>query len=99
MLLHCIVQTKSAGGENLLTDSYYVAEKLRIENKAAFDILTTTPVNWFDIGVEGDQKFHKIMRAPVIRFEKNYARSSSGNNFFAVLTYLETSNTYDNLFI
>lgn len=66
VLLHCIVQTKSKGGENLLTDSFYVAEKLRAENKDAFDILTTTPVNWFDIGIEGDQKFHKIMRAPVI---------------------------------
>lgn len=68
MLLHCIVQTKSKGGENLLTDSFFVAEKLRSENKEAFDILTTTPVNWFDIGVEGDQKFHKIMRAPVITY-------------------------------
>lgn len=67
-MLHCIVQTKTKGGENLLTDGFYVAEKLRAENKEVFDILSQTEVNWFDIGIEGGFKFHKILRAPVIGY-------------------------------
>lgn len=54
----------------MLTDGFYVAEKLRAENKEAFDILSTTEVNWFDIGIESGYKFHKILRAPVIRWVK-----------------------------
>lgn len=67
IVLHCIVQTKVKGGENLLTDGFYVAEKLRTENREIFNILSTTEVNWFDLGIESGYKFHKILRAPVIR--------------------------------
>lgn len=66
-MLHCIVQTPSNGGENLLTDVFFVAEKLRSENKEVFDILTGTDINWSDIGEEDGIKFHKIHRAPMIR--------------------------------
>nr|XP_022904847.1 gamma-butyrobetaine dioxygenase-like [Onthophagus taurus] len=65
-MLHCIVQTKNKGGENLLSDGFYVAELLRKENKEAFDLLSQTEVNWSDIGEEDGVRFYKIHRAPVI---------------------------------
>ena len=68
VLLHCIEQTKHKGGENLLTDSFYVAEILRRENKEVFNLLSEVEVNWSDIGVEDGVKFYKIHRAPVIAY-------------------------------
>lgn len=65
-ILHCIEQTQGEGGENLLTDVFYVAEKLRRENKKIFDILSTVDVNWLDVGEEDGVKYHKIFRGPMI---------------------------------
>ncbi|KAF2889106.1 hypothetical protein ILUMI_17067, partial [Ignelater luminosus] len=65
-ILHCIEQAKNRGGENLLTDVFYVAEKLRKENKELFHILSTVEVNWLDIGEEDGVQYHKICRSPMI---------------------------------
>lgn len=66
-MLHCLVQAEGQGGETLLSDGICVAEKLRLKNKEAFDILSNVDVNWYDIGEEDEIKFHKIYRTPVIR--------------------------------
>lgn len=65
-LLHCLVQSKSTGGQNLLADAFYVAEKIRSENPEMHRILSTTLVNWSDVGEENGNHFHSIYRAPVI---------------------------------
>lgn len=65
-LLHCISQTKSPGAYNLLTDGFYVADRLRRENPKAFECLSTTLVNWCDYGEDSGFKFEKIFRNPVI---------------------------------
>ncbi|KAF2892072.1 hypothetical protein ILUMI_14101, partial [Ignelater luminosus] len=65
-VLHRIEQTKNRGGENLLTDAFYVAEKLRKENKKLFNILSTIDVNWLDMGEEDGLQYHKICRSPMI---------------------------------
>lgn len=62
------MQTESQGGESLLTDVFYVAEKLRRKNREVFDILSGTEVNWSDIGEEDGVKFNKIHRCPMIRY-------------------------------
>lgn len=64
--MHYLVQTIGKGGENLLTDAFFVAEKIRKENRGVFDILSQVEVNWVDIGEEGGIPFHKILMAPVI---------------------------------
>lgn len=69
-MLHCLAQTKAIGGESLLSDAFYVAEKLRKENREAFDALSQIKVNWSDVGEEDGVKYHKIYRAPVIRYRK-----------------------------
>lgn len=67
-MLHCLVQADvERGGESLLCDGLYHAEKLRKENKEAFDILSSVEVNWLDIGNEHGEKYHSIFRCPVIR--------------------------------
>lgn len=65
-LLHCIQQSKSNGAFNLLTDGFYVAERLRSENPSVFHCLSNTIVNWSDYVDESGSKFEKITRLPVI---------------------------------
>ncbi|KRT80840.1 hypothetical protein AMK59_5279, partial [Oryctes borbonicus] len=70
ILLHCLIQTKSKGGGNLLTDTFYIAEKLRKENRHVFETLSRTDVNWSDVGEEDGVSFHKIHRDPMISLDK-----------------------------
>jgi len=65
-ILHCVVQTKSKGGSNLLVDAYHIADRLRKEHPSDFELLSQVPVDWNDIGSEDGRDFHNIWRAPVI---------------------------------
>ncbi|KAH8289686.1 hypothetical protein KR054_009500 [Drosophila jambulina] len=67
-ILHTLVQSASSGGANTLTDGFNVASELQRQHPEDFDILRSVPVNWFDIGHDGDatQPFHSIWRSPVI---------------------------------
>ncbi|EDW07438.1 gamma-butyrobetaine dioxygenase [Drosophila mojavensis] len=65
-ILHCLVQTQSSGGSNLLVDAFHIADRLRQEHPEDFERLTNTLVDWNDIGSEDGQEFHNIWRAPVI---------------------------------
>ncbi|XP_053245446.1 gamma-butyrobetaine dioxygenase [Podarcis raffonei] len=50
-LLHCIKQT-STGGESEVVDGFHVANQLKEQNPQAFQILTSTYVDFTDIGVD-----------------------------------------------
>ncbi|XP_026283001.1 gamma-butyrobetaine dioxygenase [Frankliniella occidentalis] len=65
-LLHCLVQTESDGGSNLLTDTLAVAEWIKRVDANSYQVLTQTIVDWNDIGQEDGNHFHSIHRAPVI---------------------------------
>lgn len=65
-LLHCLVQSKSNGGQNLITDGFYVAEKMRREFPHLFATLASVKVNWCDTGNEGGKPYNYQLRAPVI---------------------------------
>lgn len=65
-LLHCLVQSKSHGGKNLITDGFYVAEKMRREFPEFFETLTKISVNWVDLGNEEGERYHYLLRSPVI---------------------------------
>ncbi|ALC48164.1 CG14630 [Drosophila busckii] len=77
-ILHTLVQSESPGGSNTMTDGFYIADKLRREHPAYFELLRSVPVNWFDIGHDGDAKkpFHSLWRAPIICLDVDgqYAR-------------------------
>lgn len=68
-LLHCIVQSMSAGASNLLTDGFYVAERMKREHPHFYETLTQTLVNWSDYGEENGNRFQTINRAPVIWYD------------------------------
>ncbi|KAH8340002.1 hypothetical protein KR067_005701 [Drosophila pandora] len=68
-LLHTLEQSASPGGVNLLTDAFYVADILRERYPEQFRVLSQTPVDWADIGRDGDLQFHNILRAPVINLD------------------------------
>ncbi len=57
-MLHCIKQVQSEGGENQLTDVFYVANVLKEKYLEHFKTLTTIPVDFYDIGADA-YKFHK----------------------------------------
>ncbi|KAH8241743.1 gamma-butyrobetaine dioxygenase [Drosophila bipectinata] len=65
-ILHCLVQTESPGGSNLLVDAFYVADRLRREHTEDYERLCRIVVDWNDIGSEDGREFHNIWRAPVI---------------------------------
>ncbi|XP_033153306.1 gamma-butyrobetaine dioxygenase [Drosophila mauritiana] len=68
-MLHTLEQSASPGGVNLLADAFYVAEVMRERYPEQFRALCQTPVDWADIGSDGDLQFHNIWRAPVINLD------------------------------
>ncbi|XP_017055604.1 gamma-butyrobetaine dioxygenase [Drosophila ficusphila] len=65
-ILHCVVQTDSPGGSNMLVDGFHIADILRREHPEDFERLSRVLVDWNDIGSEDGREFHNIWRAPVI---------------------------------
>lgn len=70
-MLHCLVQTVSQGGDNVLTDCHYVAEYLKEHHPKEYHLLTNLEVEWSDIGVENGIEFYKLYRSPVICLDRH----------------------------
>uniref|UniRef100_A0A2S2R6B3 Gamma-butyrobetaine dioxygenase n=1 Tax=Sipha flava TaxID=143950 RepID=A0A2S2R6B3_9HEMI len=66
ILLHCIIQPESSGGENEVTDGLFVCERLKEINPNRYKALSTIPVRWIDHGHDNGYNFHNIHHAPVI---------------------------------
>ncbi|NXU70327.1 BODG dioxygenase, partial [Oreotrochilus melanogaster] len=49
--LHCIKQT-AEGGESEVVDGFYVSNKLKAQSPQAYQILTSTAVDYTDVGVD-----------------------------------------------
>lgn len=69
-LLHCLVQSRSSGGQNTIADAFAVADHMRRERPEDFRLLSEVLVNWTDIGVDEGGEFHSIYRAPVICLDR-----------------------------
>lgn len=70
-LLHCLVQTASQGGENMLSDCHYTAEYMKVHHPDQYSLLTDIEVEWRDLGVEDGNEFFKLHRAPVICLDRH----------------------------
>lgn len=70
-LLHCLVQTASQGGENLLSDCHYVANYMKANHPEQFKLLTEVEVEWSDVGTQDGLEFFKLYRTPVIVLDKH----------------------------
>ena len=66
-LLHCIQQASSEGGDNEFSDGFSVAEQLRNEKPDVFKILSTVPVDFYDVGVAQSRKYYQYSKTPVFR--------------------------------
>lgn len=55
----------------MLSDGFWAAERMKLDWEKYYEILTTTLVDWCDIGEEDGQQFYSLHRAPVIRLEWN----------------------------
>ncbi|XP_053618114.1 gamma-butyrobetaine dioxygenase-like [Plodia interpunctella] len=95
-LLHCLVQTKSTGGENLLSDCHYVAHYMKQNHPEEYRLLTEVEVEWSDIGVEHGNEFFKLHRGPVICINKlgeitriNFSIPQRGSHFPGQLEIVE----------
>lgn len=64
--IHCVVQYEGTGGESLLADAVHVAHQLKTLYPEKYSILTQTPVDWFDKGVDELGEFYKILQIPMI---------------------------------
>lgn len=68
-LLHCLVQTTSPGAFNLLADGFSVATQLQQSHPDFYAVLTSTLVDWWDLGDENGNHFYSKYRAPVISLD------------------------------
>lgn len=67
--LHCILQTDDLdGGANIFSDVSFVANRLKVENPKAFELLTTEKASFMDIGKDAHGDFHMRWSRPVITF-------------------------------
>ena len=65
-MLHCIKQTECDGGQNGFADGFWAAQQLRDKHPECFKLLTTLPLDYWDIG-EDHHKFYLIDQKPMIR--------------------------------
>lgn len=66
ILLHCVVQPESSGGESEVTDGLFVCERLKNTHGHHYKTLSTVPVTWIDRGHDNGYSFSNVYRAPVI---------------------------------
>ncbi|XP_002736971.1 gamma-butyrobetaine dioxygenase-like [Saccoglossus kowalevskii] len=64
-MLHCIQQYDGEGGDSEFTDGFKAAIQLKKENPKAFEILTTTWLNFSDIGIDY-YSYHFNRQSPTI---------------------------------
>ncbi len=77
--LHCL-KNDAAGGESLLADGFFLAERLRALDPAAFDTMTSIPVDYYNkakdtdyrhstpmIRLNADGSFHEVRWTPWLR--------------------------------
>ncbi len=65
---HCTNQFKSEGGDSEYADAFRVADIIRRNHPAEWDLLTQVPVHFQDVGTDemsGD--FHQLNTSPSIK--------------------------------
>jgi gamma-butyrobetaine dioxygenase len=75
-VLHCIEASPTGGGRSTLVDGFAVAESIRTEVPAAFDLLCSVAVPWVRHradSVEQGEAVHLIADAPVIAVDRDGA--------------------------
>ena len=85
ILLHCLVQSKSGGGQNTIADGFYAAKILKNMFPEHYEVLCRVLVNWRDVGVEGSNHYDKIFRAPVIWYE--FKLSFPSKYIFSIMNF------------
>lgn len=95
-MLHCLVQTQSNGGENLLSDAHYVANYMKENHYEQYKLLKDTEVEWSDLGVEDGNEFFKLHRSPVIVLDKhgeitriNFSVPQRGSHFPGPIEFVQ----------
>ena len=66
-MLHCIEQVASEGGENVVADGFKVALDLKRDDPEAFNLLSTYPFEFSDIGKDHYGEFLQRSRHPTIK--------------------------------
>lgn len=64
--IHCIKQYEGNGGDSLVTDGLQAAHLLRENHPEKYQVLTSTPVDWFDEGADEVGEFLKVLQLPMI---------------------------------
>ncbi|XP_038048397.1 gamma-butyrobetaine dioxygenase-like [Patiria miniata] len=70
-MIHCIEQAKGPGGENWFTDGFKVALDLKAQDPEAFELLSTTLLEFNDIGEDVYGRFHQHSRHPTISLDRD----------------------------
>ena len=94
--LHCL-KNGAAGGESLLADGFFLAERLRAQDAEAFGTLTTVPIEYYNkagetdyrystplIRLNADGTFHEIRWTPWLRAPLNAPFETVGKVYRAL---------------
>lgn len=66
-MLHCIEQTKTKGGVGHWIDAFHAAHLLYQEDPESFDLLTQTPIAFYNECETDYGEFHTACRRNIIR--------------------------------
>ncbi|XP_059621745.1 gamma-butyrobetaine dioxygenase [Phlebotomus argentipes] len=87
-LLHCMEQSSSTGGTNLLIDGMNIARMMKEMYPEYYKLLKTVPVDWTDVGTELGEEMHNIYRVPVFQMNErdeliriNHSTPQRGSHF------------------
>ncbi len=69
LILHCIKQISTPGGDSEYGDTFFVANIMRRDYPEYFRILSTTPVDFIDVGSDAYGEFSKLTRHPTFLYE------------------------------
>ena len=67
-MLHCINQAGTEGGDNVFADGFHAANQLRSSAPHHFEALSQLPVDFYDVGKEGDYDYFLRTRKPTIKY-------------------------------
>ncbi|ELT89689.1 hypothetical protein CAPTEDRAFT_152626 [Capitella teleta] len=71
-MLHCLKQVPTQGGENEFVDCFQVGELMRKYHPEEFELLTTLPIDYKDVGADS-YNFHLLNKLRVIELDNEGA--------------------------
>lgn len=68
-MLHCLKQSGTEGGDNVFADGFNAAYQMKEEQPEHFETLSQLPVDFYDVGKEGNYDYFLRTRKPTVNID------------------------------